>query len=183
MEYLREILREMAQESTLEPFWFCDPQGTEHFRMALADMLFGRNIYVPTEQIQAISETYEALSNIAFMYLKEGDYAVVEEPAVPAVVNIFLHTGAQVLLVPMERDGMKIEALESLVERYHPKLIYTLPNFHNPTGAVMSLMKRRQLLKAPTPGTSPWWRTILSEISTTMGFGCQVCIPWTGPAR
>ena len=147
MEYLREILREMAQESTLEPFWFCDPQGTEHFRMALADMLFGRNIYVPTEQIQAISETYEALSNIAFMYLKEGDYAVVEEPAVPAVVNIFLHTGAQVLLVPMERDGMKIEALESLVERYHPKLIYTLPNFHNPTGAVMSLMKRRQLLK------------------------------------
>ena len=31
MEYLREILREMAQESTLEPFWFCDPQGTERF--------------------------------------------------------------------------------------------------------------------------------------------------------
>ena len=147
VEYLREIVGEMAREMPLEPFWFCDPQGTERFRRALVDMLFGRNIYVPPENVQAISETYEALSNIAFMYLKEGDYALVEEPAVPAVVNIFLHAGAKVLLVPMEKDGMKMEVFENLVERYRPKLIYTMPNFHNPTGAVTSLAKRRQLLK------------------------------------
>lgn len=147
MKYLQEILEEMAKEQSLEPFWFCDPQGTERFRDCLAQMLFEQNIYVPPQNIQVISETYEALSNLAFMYLKEGDYALVEEPALPAIVNILLHTGAQVLFVPMEKDGMRMEILENLAERYRPKLIYTMPNFHNPTTSVMSLEKRRRLLE------------------------------------
>lgn len=122
VEYLKEILKEISEGDSVEPYWFCDPQGTERFRNALSDMLFERNLYAAPQNIQVISETYEALSNIAFMYLKEGDYAVVEEPAIPAVVNILLHTGAHVLFVPVEKDGMKMEILESLAERYHPRL-------------------------------------------------------------
>lgn len=146
MQYIRDILREITEEDSLEPFWFGDPQGSERLRTALSDMLFGRNIYVRPQNIQITSETNEALSNIAFMYLKEGDYAVVEEPVLPAIVNILLHTGAHVLFVPVEEDGIQTDILENLVERYHPKLIYTMPNFHNPSGTVMSLQKRRRLL-------------------------------------
>ena len=145
--YLQEILQEISQEELIEPYWFCDPQGTERFRGALTDMLFERNIYTHPQNIQVITETYEAISNIAFMYLKEGDYVIVEEPAIPAVVNIFLHTGANVLFVPMEKDGMNIEVFENLVKRYRPKLIYTMPNFHNPSTCVMSVEKRKKLLK------------------------------------
>lgn len=145
-EGMREILNEIALGDSLEPYWFCDPQGTERFREALADMLFYRNIYVRPQNIQVISETYEAISNIAFMYLKEGDYALVEEPTLPAVINIFLHAGAKVLYVPVESDGMRLDILENLVERHHPKLIYTMPNFHNPSAAVMSLEKRKALV-------------------------------------
>lgn len=147
LTFLHEILREIIDEGTLEPFWFCDPQGTERLRACLADMLFERAIYVQPQNIQIITETYEALSNIAFMYLKEGDFAIVEEPALPAIVNILLHTGAHVLFVPMEADGIQIDVLENLVERYRPKLIYTMPNFHNPSSAVMSLEKRDRLLR------------------------------------
>ena len=146
LAYIHEILGEIAADGTAEPFWFCDPQGTERLRSCLADMLFERNIYVQPQNIQVISETYEALSNIAFMYLKEGNFAVVEEPVLPAIVNILLHTGAHVLFVPTEPDGIQIEVLENLVERYRPKLIYTMPNFHNPSTSVMSLEKRKRLL-------------------------------------
>lgn len=145
--YLQEILTEITMEENLEPFWFCDPQGTERLRHCLADMLFTRNIYVQPQNIQIINETYEAFSNIAFMYLKEGDYAIVEEPVLPAIVNILLHTGAQVLFVSNETDGVQIEVFEKLVERYRPKLIYTMPNFHNPTGSIMSLEKRKRFLR------------------------------------
>lgn len=147
LAYIHEILGEIVAEGTAEPFWFCDPQGTERMRNCLADMLFERNIYVQPQNIQVISETYEALSNIAFMYLKEGDFAIVEEPALPAIVNILLHTGAHVLFVPTEPDGIQIEVLENLVERYRPKLIYTMPNFHNPSTSVMSIEKRKRLLR------------------------------------
>lgn len=146
MQYLHEIMAEIIEENSVEPFWFCDVQGMERMRNALVDMLFSRNIYTHAENIHVINETYEALSNIAFMYLKEGDYAIVEEPAMPAIVNILLHTGAHVLFAPVEEDGIQIEALENLVERYHPKLIYSMPNFHNATGVVMSTEKRKSLL-------------------------------------
>ena len=147
LSYLQEILKEISGENSLDPYWFCDPQGTEAFRSALTDMLFEQNIYVRPQNIQVISETYEALSNVAFMYLKEGDYAVVEEPALPAVVNILLHTGAHVLFVPVEKDGMRMDVLENLIKQYRPKLIYTMPDFHNPSTCIMSMDKRRQLLK------------------------------------
>ena len=155
MKYLHEIMEEITAGESDEPFWFCDPQGTDRMRNALVSMLFSRNIYTHTQNIQIITETYEALSNIAFMYLKEGDYAVVEEPALPAIANILLHTGAHVLFVPVEEDGIQIEALENLVERYHPKLIYTMPNFHNPTGAVMSKEKRKRLLQCAVSHNIP----------------------------
>lgn len=152
---LKEILAEIAGEECLEPFWFCDPQGTERLRGCLTDMLFKRNIYVQPQNIQIINETYEALSNIALMYLKEGDYAIVEEPALPAIVNILLHTGAHVLFVPVGLDGMQIDVFENLVERYRPKLIYTMPSFHNPTGCVMSLEKRKRLLRCAVAYSIP----------------------------
>lgn len=155
LHYLQEILREISREDSLEPYWFCDPQGTEAFRAALTDMLFEQNIYVRPQNIQVISETYEALSNIAFMYLKEGDYAVVEEPALPAIVNILLHTGAHVLFVPVEKDGMRMDILENLVKRYHPRLIYTMPDFHNPSTCTMSIEKRKQLLKCAFENNIP----------------------------
>lgn len=153
--YLQEILTEIAEGENPEPFWFCDPQGTERLRSRLADMLFTRSIYVQPQNIQVINETYEALSSISQMYLKEGDYAIVEEPVLPAIVNILLHTGAHVLFVPMEADGVQIEVFESLVERYRPKLIYTMPNFHNPTGSIMSLEKRKRLLRCAVACSIP----------------------------
>lgn len=73
----------------------------------------------------------------------------------PAIVNILLHTGAHVLFVPVEKDGIQIEILENLVERYRPKLIYSMPNFHNPSAAVMSLEKGNGFFSAPYHTTSP----------------------------
>ena len=147
LAFLHELMQEIGESSSEEPFWFCDPQGTERLRTALSDMLFRRNIYVRPQNIQITSETHEMLSNLARMYLKEGDTVAVEEPAFPAIVNILLQTGAQVLFVPMEKDGMSVSALKELAERRRPGLIYTMPNFHNPSSAVMSLEKRKQLLK------------------------------------
>lgn len=147
LSFLHEILQEIIDGKSEEPFWFCDPQGTERLRAALSEMLFARGIYVRPQNLQITSETHEMLGNLAMMYLKEGDYAVVEEPAFPAIVNLLLQTGAQVLFLPMEADGPAVGTLARFAERYRPKLIYTMPNFHNPSSAVMSLEKRQQLLK------------------------------------
>jgi GntR family transcriptional regulator/MocR family aminotransferase len=46
----------------------------------------------------------------------------------------------------MDNQGMQVEKLEILLQQHHPKLIYTIPNFHNPTGTCMSSSRRRQLI-------------------------------------
>ena len=145
--YLKQILKEISEGDSIEPFWHCDPQGMPALRKNLAKMLFHRNIYVNPQNIQVIRETTEAISNIAYMYLEKGDYVIVEEPACPNIVNIFLHIGAIPIFVPMEEDGISIDILEKMIQKYHPKLIYTMPNYHNPSSITMSIQKRKQFLE------------------------------------
>ncbi|MDQ1002806.1 DNA-binding transcriptional MocR family regulator [Neobacillus niacini] len=54
--------------------------------------------------------------------------------------------GATILTVPVDKDGMRVDILQNLCDKHKPKIIYTIPTFHNPTGLVMSLKRRRQLL-------------------------------------
>jgi GntR family transcriptional regulator/MocR family aminotransferase len=46
----------------------------------------------------------------------------------------------------MDNQGMQVEKLEKLLQQHHPKLIYTIPNFHNPTGTCLNSARRRQLI-------------------------------------
>lgn len=74
-------------------------------------------------------------------------YVIAEEPVVPDNASIFRNKGINLVTVPMEPDGMDLAKLETAIRKYAPKFIYTMPNYHNPTGIVMSLEKRKKLLE------------------------------------
>ena len=143
--YLKQIMQEIIDGNDLEPFWFCDAQGMERLRKRLSELLFARNIYIKPRNIQVTGETYEAISNIAFMYLDKGDYVILEEPAPPAITNIFLHVGARLLSVPIDDEGLRMDILEQYVRRYKPKLIYTMPNYQNPSSVTMEFAEIHNL--------------------------------------
>lgn len=153
--YLKQIMQEIIDGNDLEPFWFCDAQGMERLRKRLSELLFARNIYIKPRNIQVTGETYEAISNIAFMYLDKGDYVILEEPAPPAITNIFLHVGARLLSVPIADEGLRMDILEQYVCRYKPKLIYTMPNYQNPSSVTMDLDRRKRLLACALPYNIP----------------------------
>lgn len=132
-----EIVREMTHAPKDE---------AERMKKNICSLLFQENMYVSPKNIQLVSETNQALNHILTLYLKEGDYVVVEEPVVPDNASIFRNKGINLALVPMEPDGMDISKLETMIKKYAPKFIYTMPNYHNPTGIIMSLEKREKLL-------------------------------------
>lgn len=69
-----------------------------------------------------------------------------ESPSFIGSLNAFRSYGVDLVGVPMERDGMDLNALEDAIRKSaHPKLVYVIPNFQNPTGRVMSLEKRKGL--------------------------------------
>lgn len=75
-----------------------------------------------------------------------GDVIICETPSFIGSLNGFRSFGAQLRGVPVEADGMNMEILEQkLKENPNTRFIYTIPNFQNPSGATMSLSKRKQL--------------------------------------
>lgn len=73
-----------------------------------------------------------------------GDTVICECPSFIGSLNCFRSYGCKLAGVPVEADGMNIEKLEEAIKKAHnPRFIYTIPNFQNPSGATMSLQKRK----------------------------------------
>lgn len=73
-----------------------------------------------------------------------GDTVICECPSFIGSLNCFRSYGCKLAGVPVEADGMNIEKLEEAIKNAHnPRFIYTIPNFQNPSGATMSLQKRK----------------------------------------
>ena len=100
--------------------------------------------------------------DIAFkLFVDPGDLVVVESPTYTNGSGTALSYGAEILEIPMDDDGMDIEALEAQVGELGrtPRLIYTIPNFQNPSGTTLSLERRKRLLEL----AHEWGSVILDD--------------------
>jgi len=92
------------------------------------------------------SGSIQGLTLISRTFLEPGDLVVVENPTFFGALQSFTAVKARLLFVPTDKDGMRVDVLEQIISRHHPKLIYTIPSFQNPSGYVLSLERRKQLL-------------------------------------
>jgi 2-aminoadipate transaminase len=90
---------------------------------------------------------------IARALLDTGDVVVVEAPTYPGTLHCLRNAGARFATAPTDNEGMVVEALPAVIDKItaetgdRPKLIYTVPDFSNPSGACMSLERRRRLVE------------------------------------
>lgn len=146
LEDIQRIMGELMAQRRPELFEICSPQGLEALRGEIARHLRANDVRALSGNIQIVAETTQAIECIAELYLSVGDRVIVEEPMLPDLLSAFQNKGVQVVPVSMDEDGMVIEHLEQLVRQHRPALIYTMPNYHNITTAVMPLERRRALL-------------------------------------
>jgi GntR family transcriptional regulator/MocR family aminotransferase len=88
----------------------------------------------------------QAISLVSQLLLKPGDTILVESPTYSGALELFRALDFDVVGIPVDKQGMQVETLERLLQQHHPKLIYTIPNFHNPTGTCLSNARRRELI-------------------------------------
>lgn len=88
----------------------------------------------------------QALDLVGKAFVDPGDTVLVEQPTYLCALDVFRSYGANFASVEMDQDGMKMDALEeALKANPNTKLIYTVPNFQNPTGRTMTEERRKQL--------------------------------------
>ncbi len=93
----------------------------------------------------------QAIAVVARALLDPGDTVLVETPAWPGALNAFRRCNARLVAVPVDAEGLDTVALEQTLETLaaagtRPKLLYTVPNFQNPTGVTTTLARRQALL-------------------------------------
>lgn len=76
-----------------------------------------------------------------------GDKVIVEGPTFLATIQCFRLYGAEVISAPVDGEGVQPDALERLIVEHRPKLVYLIPTFGNPSGATLSLERRKRVLE------------------------------------
>jgi len=147
IETVRTLWAELVDEVGAPMLLHSPTEGMTSFREALCQLMVARGIQCSPSEVLVLSGSQQGLDLAARIFLAPGDAVVVERPTFFGALQIFHRAQVRVLGVPTDTEGMRTDALESLLERQRPKLIYTLPTFQNPSGAVMSLERRWRLLE------------------------------------
>lgn len=122
-------------------------QGYPPLRAAIATLLVERGLSVDASSVCVTSGCQQGIDLAAKVFVGPGDAVLVEQPSFLGALEAFRARGAKVVGVPIETDGLRVEALPSLIQRHRPKLLYCMPTYQNPTGRSLSLEKRRALLR------------------------------------
>lgn len=121
-------------------------QGDENLIRALAKFVRRQNVFAQPWEIQVLYELNQAMDFLVAILISENDYVIVEEPVSPDVYRAIELAGGKIITVPVDNEGMMVDGLEPLVEKFSPKFIYVSTGYKDPTGTVLSLERRHKLI-------------------------------------
>lgn len=144
---LRELINGVLDDTGPAALLHSPTEGLTALRATLAQVMAARGVGCTADEVLVLSGSQQGLDLAARIFLDPGDVVVVEQPSFIGALQTFRGARARVIGVPTDEHGMRTEVLESVLARFRPKLIYTLPTFQNPSGAVLPLERRQHLLE------------------------------------
>jgi len=140
------VQRALASES-LDMLQDSPTEGLPALRAELASRLSARGCgKTSPRQVLILSGSQQGLYLVAKLLLEPGDRVLVESPTYLGALEVFRAAGARLVAVPVDEQGMQVAAVERILAHTGVRLIYTIPNFQNPTGSTMSGERRAKLL-------------------------------------
>jgi len=105
-------------------------------------------VHVTADDILILSGSQQGIDYAARLYLDEGDTVIVEHPSYLGALNTFSALRAKYVSVATDAEGMRMDALEgALIAHPEAKLIYTVPDFQNPTGITLAADRRLRMVE------------------------------------
>ncbi|SEN08684.1 aminotransferase-like domain-containing protein [Actinacidiphila rubida] len=144
-EGIRAAYDRVLAEQPQRVLQYSTTEGDPALRAAVAGRLTGRGLATEATGLLVTGGSQQGLALLATVLLEPGDAVLVEDPTYLAALQCFGFAGARVLPVPTDADGVLPDALEELVLRERPKLLYLVPNFQNPTGRTLPRERRRAI--------------------------------------
>ena len=137
MDALREYGPNLLQYGGTEGFPLLREQIPEFVAAAGVKATF--DTVLPTQGGQ------QAMDLLCKALIDPGDVILVESPTFLGVLQTMNTYGAKLIPMPMDEHGLIIEQVEALIKAHHPKLMYVIPTFQNPTGKTLPASRRKAL--------------------------------------
>lgn len=148
VEEIRRIAGEILDREPMAALPYSVPQGDPGLRTAVLDFLAGKFTPANGDGCIIVTGAQQGADLTARVLLDPGDTVLCEAPTFLGVMDAFRATGARLRGIPMAEDGIDLAALEAaLREEKRVRLLYTIPNFQNPTGITLPAEKREALCR------------------------------------
>jgi DNA-binding transcriptional MocR family regulator len=142
----REAINTVLRRDGADALQYDVAEGYVPLRAAIAEHLATQGVQTTAAQVLVTSGCQQGLDLVIQVQTQPGDVVLVESPTYLGALDLFEARHLKVIGVLVDRNGLQVERLEGYILQHRPKLIYVAPTFQNPTGATLSLERRRLLL-------------------------------------
>lgn len=122
------------------------PHGYAPLRRFLLSEAADQGIARPGDDLIITNGCQQALDLLARLLLSGEQVAAVEDPGYHGLLRVFMRAGARIVPVPLDGSGMDVDALDELIGKHRPRVLVVTPSFQNPTGATLSLERRKRIV-------------------------------------
>jgi DNA-binding transcriptional MocR family regulator len=121
--------------------------GELALREQISQLLLERGITAPPDELLVTAGAQQGIDLALRAFTAPRDVVLVEEPTYPGMLEVATRRGQRVVGVALDEGGLNLAALEAACATYRPRLLYTVPTFHNPTGITLATERRAVLLR------------------------------------
>ena len=148
----REIAASILSGQDPSALQYGQTRGYAPLVAALADIMAGRGVTTTPAELLVTTGSQQGLDLVARVLIDPGDVVLVELPSYTGGISAFRNAGAAMVGVRQEADGVDLADLDRVVRQERAagrrvRFLYVVPNFQNPTGLLIGLRKRQQLLE------------------------------------
>jgi 2-aminoadipate transaminase len=155
-EQLTDAVATVLQEQGDEVLQYGTDSYADHLEDVVEERERDRNIPFDHNDVLLTNGATHAIDTVCRVFLDPGDVILVEEPTFMGALGVFWNFGVEVVGVPVDDEGLDVDALAATLERRRergeqsPKLLYTIPDFQNPTGTTLAGSRRERVLDLAT---------------------------------
>lgn len=146
---LNEVLHDAGEEIVRYTATYgYDHVGLPELRQLIAEHYGRRGLPTRAEEIMVTNGVHHTWGLLLRLLTRRGDRVLVDSPTCPKVLDAVRVCGGRPLAVPMDQHGWDVDLIQSIMRQVTPALAYMMPDFHNPTGLVMSTDTRLAIADA-----------------------------------
>lgn len=144
-EMMRNVFQRLPNQ--IPSLNYLGPLGLVELREALSKRLASQGIKASPSSILITSGSLQALQLISLCILKRGSTVYTESPTYLKSLQLFQSAGIHLKGIPMDKEGIAYWQMKEITKYQENSLVYTIPTFHNPTGAVMTKERRTEFYR------------------------------------